>query len=200
MKSTCCQYDLIRFIVIGQNAARGLFAGNPNTTTARRSALVDLFPLWPEMGLGVDCVFVAGALRHGLLYLPELLSAYRHHSSNAWLGNPYGSQHIIDMWRFLLSQESYRSRLSSRHVNLLKARILELEAHQASQTGRNKVRGAIAGVQVPLILLRNGLVFNWRHLALPVACFLPIWRTASPSSEKHDRPSRQQSGRQPSRA
>src|SRR5262249_50085637 len=68
--------------------AKGFFAGNPNTTVVRRPALVDLFPLWPDMGLGVDAIFVFAALRYGLLYLPELLSAYRHHGANAWLGNP----------------------------------------------------------------------------------------------------------------
>jgi glycosyltransferase involved in cell wall biosynthesis len=166
-------------------AAKGFFAGNPNTTVTRRSALVDLFPLWPDMGLGVDCIFVAGALRSGLLYLPELLSAYRHHRSNAWLGNPYAYQHVIDMWRFLLSQENYRSRLSPRHISLLEARILEIEAYQASRTGRNKVRGLIAGIQVPMILLRNGLLFNWRHLALPIACVLPVRRTGSSASQEH---------------
>ena len=172
--------------------AKGLVAGNSNTTVTRRSALVDLFPLWPDMGLGVDCIFLAGALRYGLLYLPELLSAYRHHRHNAWLGNSYGSQHIIDMWQFLLSQKNYRSRLSPRHVNLLKAKILEMEAHQASRTGKNKFRGAIAGIQVPIVLLRNGLLFNWRHLVLPIACILPIRRTVSRRTQEHADSSRQQ--------
>lgn len=166
-------------------AAKGFFAGNPNTTVTRRSALVDLFPLWPDMGLGVDCIFLAGALRYGLLYLPEPLSAYRHHRRNAWLENPYGSQHIINMWQFLLSQENYRSRLSLRQINLLKAKMLEMEAYQASRTGRNKCRGVIAGIQVPMILLRNGLLFNWRHLALPITCILPIRRTVSRGGQEH---------------
>jgi glycosyltransferase involved in cell wall biosynthesis len=165
--------------------AKGLVAGNPTTTVTRRSALVDLFPLCPDMGLGVDCIFAAGAVRYGLLFLPELLSAYRHHRGNAWLGNPYGSQHIIDMWKFLLSQKNYRSHLSPRHISLQKAKILEMEAHQASRTGSSKFRGAIAGIQVPIALLRNGLLFNWRHLALPIACILPIRRTVSRASQKH---------------
>ncbi len=159
--------------------AKGLFAGCPGATVTRRSALVDLFPLGPGMSPAVDGVFLAGALRYGLLYLPDSLAAYRYHGKNMWRGNPYGEQHIIDMWRFLLSQENYRSHLSSRHVSLLEAKILEREAYQASRTGKNTIEGVIAGIQVPMILLRNGLLPNWRHFALPIACILPIKRTLS---------------------
>jgi len=158
--------------------AKGFFAGNPNTTVVRRSALVDVFPLWPDMGLAVDAIFVFAALRYGLLYLPELLSAYRHHGNNAWLGNPHRSQDIIRMFQFLLFNEAYKNHLSVRQIQLLKARILEMTAYDSCLTGNNKIRGAVAGIQVPLVLLRNGLLFNWRHLALPLMCFIPIKRPA----------------------
>lgn len=158
--------------------AKGFFAGNPNTTVVRRSALVDVFPLWPDMGLAVDAIFVFAALRYGLLYLPELLSAYRHHGNNAWLGNLHRSQDIIRMFQFLLFNEAYKNHLSVRQIQLLKARILEMTAYDSCLTGNNKIRGAVAGIQVPLVLLRNGLLFNWRHLALPLMCFIPIKRPA----------------------
>jgi glycosyltransferase involved in cell wall biosynthesis len=158
--------------------AKGFFAGNPNTTVVRRSALVDVFPLWPDMGLAVDAIFVFAALRYGLLYLPELLSAYRHHGNNAWLGSPHRSQDIIRMFQFLLFNEAYKNHLSARQIQLLKARILEMTAYDSCLTGNNKIRGAVAGIQVPLFLLRNGLLFNWRHLALPLMCFIPVKRPA----------------------
>src|SRR5262245_7382583 len=59
--------------------ARGTMAGNPNTVCARRDALLDMFPLPADMGLAVDAVLLAGAIRFGLLYVPRELAAYRHH-------------------------------------------------------------------------------------------------------------------------
>jgi glycosyltransferase involved in cell wall biosynthesis len=155
---------------------KGPVRGNPNTTVARRSAIIDLFPLWPDMGLGVDGIFVYGAIRYGILYLPEVLSAYRHHGNNAWLRNPHRSQHVVKMWQFLVSKQAFRTHLSARQVRFLKARMLEMTAYDSTLTGNNKIRGAIAGIQVPLVLLRNGVLFNWRHMALPLMCFLPINR------------------------
>jgi glycosyltransferase involved in cell wall biosynthesis len=158
--------------------AKGFFAGNPNTSVVRRHALVDVFPLWPDMGLAVDAVFVFAALRYGLLYLPELLSAYRHHGNNAWMRNPRRAQDIIRMFQFLLLNEAYKNHLSPRQIKLVKARILEMTAYDSCLTGDNKFRGAVAGIKVPLALLRNGLFFNWRHLALPLMCFIPVKRPA----------------------
>ncbi|HEV2729297.1 MAG TPA: hypothetical protein VGV15_04630, partial [Terriglobales bacterium] len=113
-----------------------------------------------------------------LLYLPEFLSVYRRHRDNSWFGNAGRCQHIIKMWQFLLSKDEYRSYLSPRQIRLLKVKILEMTAYDSSLTGNNKVRGAVAGIQVPLVLLRNGLLFNWRHLALPLMCFIPVKRPA----------------------
>lgn len=158
--------------------AKGFFAGNPNTAVVRRHALVDLFPLWPDMGLSVDAIFVFAALRYGLLYLPEKLSAYRHHGNNAWMGNPRRSLDITRMFQFLLSKPEYRSFLSARQTRLMRARILEMIAYHATLTGDRKIAGAIAGIQLPISLLRNGLLPNWRHVALPLLCFIPAKREA----------------------
>jgi glycosyltransferase involved in cell wall biosynthesis len=157
--------------------ARGLYAGNPNTVCARRSAVTDLFPLPKGMGLCVDAVFLAGALRYGLLYLPDALSAYRHHGRNSWLGSSRAIQDIIDMWEFLLANENYRRHLTRRHASLLKAKILERKAYLASRTGDRKLEGLAAAVMLPFLLLRNGLLCNWKHLALPMLCVLPLKRS-----------------------
>lgn len=161
--------------------AKGIFAGHPNTIAIRRFALVDLFPLWPDMGLLVDGIFLFGALRYGLLYLPESLSAYRHHSSNTSLGHANQSLDVIKMFQLLLSNADFLSHLSDRQTRLIKARILERTARYACLTGKDKIRGTIAGMQVPLVLLRNGLLFNWRHLVLPIMCVVPIRRMPSPA-------------------
>ena len=158
--------------------ARGLMAGNPNTVCARRAALLDMFPLPARMGLAVDAIFLAGALRYGLLYLPSALAVYRHHGQNAWLGNPQAIQHVIDMWEFLLAHENYRRHLSRRHVSLTRAKILERKAFLASRTGERALEGAWAALGLPFLLLRNGLLCNWKHLVLPWLCLLPLKRAA----------------------
>jgi len=162
--------------------ARGFLGGHPNTTVVRRSALVDLFPLRTNVGLFVDGIFVLGALRYGLLYLPEVLSAYRHHGHNAGLGQANQCIDAVKMFQFLLGKKEFRNHLSDRDTGLIKARILEKTARYACLTGNDKVRGAIAGIQVPFVLLRSGLLFNWRHLALPLMCFIPVKRPAFKST------------------
>ena len=157
--------------------ARGLMAGNPNTVCARRAALLDMFPLPVDMGLAVDAIFLAGAIRFGLLYLPKELAAYRHHGQNAWLGNPRATQHIINFQEFLLANRDYRRHISRRHVALTRAKLLERKAFLASRTGDRAFEGFCASVALPILLLCNGLVCNWKHLVLPLLCALPLKRT-----------------------
>ena len=157
---------------------RGRFWGVPNTCCVRRGCVEDLFPLPPEVGGAVDGAMLAGALRFGVTYLPDALAAYRIHGNNAGFGNVASNQETMHMWEFLLGSPNFRRFLSSRHANLLRAKILERKAYVASRTGRKVLEGAWAGVLVPFILAANGRCCNWRHLALPVACLLPIKRSS----------------------
>ena len=157
---------------------RGRFRGVPNTCCVRRNCVEDLFPLPPEVGGAVDGAMLAGALRYGMTYLPDALAAYRIHGNNAGFGNVASNQETMHMWEFLLKNPKFRSFLSSQHANLLRAKILERKAYVASRTGKKICGGAWAGVCVPLILAANGRCCNWRHLALPVACLLPIKRSS----------------------
>lgn len=166
---------------------RGLSAGNPNTVCARRAAVADLFPLPAGMGLCVDAVFLAGALRYGLLYLPEALSAYRHHGRNSWLGSVRAVQDIIDMWEFLLANDNYRRHLTRRHISLLRAKILERKAYLTSRTGERKLEGLTSATALPFVLLRNRLLCSWKHLALPLLCIVPLKRAGT--GDRNRRPS-----------
>ena len=156
--------------------ARGVMAGNPNTVCARRAALLDMFPLPPDMGLAVDAIFLAGAIRFGLLYLPKELAAYRHHGQNAWLKNPRATQHIINFQKYLLANKEYRRHISRRHVALTRAKLYERQAFLASRTGDHAFAGFCASLALPFVLLRHGLICNWKHLLLPVLCALPLKR------------------------
>jgi hypothetical protein len=134
-------------------------------------------PLPPAVGGAVDGIVIAAGLRYGMTYLPEPLAAYRIHNKNAGFGNVGSTQGTIRMWEFLLTNPSFRGHLSTRHAELLRAKILERKAYLASRTGRDAWGGFWAGIRVPLILARNGYRCNWKHFALPATCLLPIKRT-----------------------
>ena len=157
--------------------ARGRSFGVPNTSCVRRAFLEDLLPLPREVGGSTDGILIAGGLRHGMAYLPDPLAAYRIHGHNAGFGNVASTQETICMWEFLLAHPSFRRYLPDRHANLLRAKILERKAYLASRTGQRVLSGAWAGICVPLILAANGYRCNWKHLALPAACLLPIKRS-----------------------
>jgi glycosyltransferase involved in cell wall biosynthesis len=164
--------------------AHGQFFGVPNTTCIRRALLEDLLPLPPEVGGAVDGLMIAAALRHGVTYLPEALAAYRIHGSNAGFGNVASTRETISMWEFLLAHRNFRRFLSDRHARLLRAKILERKAYLSGRTGQNVLAGTWAGIRVPWILAVNGFCCNWKHLALPVLCLLPLKRAYKKSQRQ----------------
>jgi glycosyltransferase involved in cell wall biosynthesis len=172
--------------------ARGRFFGVPNTSSIRRGFLQDLMPLPPQVGGSVDGVLVAAALRYGITYLPDALAAYRIHGQNAGFGNVASTRETISMWEFLLANPNFRSFLSKRHANLLRAKILEREAYLSTRTGQNVFGCAWASLRLPLILAANGYRCSWKHLALPVACVLPLKRTRPKRLPHVESPSQQE--------
>lgn len=172
--------------------ARGRFFGVPNTSSIRRASLQDLMPLTSQVKGSVDGVLVAAGLRYGMAYLPEALAAYRIHGDNAGFGNVASTRETISMWEFLLANPNFRRFLSKRHAKLLRAKILEREAYLASRTGQNVFAGTWAGLRVPLILAANGYRCSWKHLALPVACVLPLKRTRPKRRPHVESPSQQE--------
>jgi hypothetical protein len=119
---------------------------------------------------------VAAGLRFGIIYLPDPLAACRIHGGNADFGNVWATQDTIGMWEFLLENPNFRRFLSERHANLLRAKILERRAYLSSRTGENILSGMWAGLRVPFLLAANGYLSNWKHLALPAICVLPVKR------------------------
>jgi hypothetical protein len=149
---------------------------------------MDMFPLPSNMGLAVDAIFLAGAIRFGLLYLPLELAAYRHHGQNAWLKNPRANQHIIDFLEFLLANKAYQRPLTQRHLALTRAKLLERKAYLSSRTGEHVLSGTLASIELPFLLLRCGLICNWRHLLLPLLCLLPLKRAGAPAKQASHAP------------
>jgi glycosyltransferase involved in cell wall biosynthesis len=172
--------------------ARGRFFGVPITSCIRRAFLEDLLPLPPDVGGSTDGILIAAGLRYGMIYLPDTLAAYRIHGQNAGFGNVASTQETIFMWEFLLAHPNFRRHLSDRHANLLRAKILERKAYLASRSGRKVFSGAWAGIRVPLVLAANGYRCNWKHLALPAACLLPIKRSRAKRPQRAGRASQLQ--------
>lgn len=156
--------------------ARGRWFGVPNTACVRRETVEDLVPLPRSVGLSVDGIYALGAIRRRIVYLPDALARYRIHGRNSSFGDPVTSRDTIGMWEFLLDNDNYRRHLSRKCANLLRAAILERKGYVASRTGENILDGAWASAQVPLILLRNGVLCNWKQAALPMLCLLPVKR------------------------
>jgi glycosyltransferase involved in cell wall biosynthesis len=157
---------------------KGYMFGNPTTITVRRRTISDLFPLPEGPAFAVDCVLLCGAFREGVYHLPEVLAAYRHHGANLWADDPAAELQIVRAWRHILGHPGIRNVITKRHADLWEANILEHVAYVASRTGEDKLAGVWAALHVPLIALRYGLICNWKHLALPVMCLLPIKRTS----------------------
>lgn len=164
----------------------GYMFGSPTTITVRRRAIEDLFPVPEGPAFAVDGVFLCGALRTGVYYLPQVLAAYRHHGANLWADNPAAELQIVRMWNYLAENPHFRKALTPRDADLWRATILERTAYVVSRTGEHKLRGVLAALGVPLIALKHGLVCNWKHLALPAMCLLPIRRVAKQTRHPSD--------------
>lgn len=160
--------------------------GVANTICVWRDAVSDLFPVPTSLGLAIDGALILGAARRGLVYLPESLSAYRHHGSNFYVGDPSSEEYQIRLHKWARGLVGIHA---ARESDVLEARTLELEVHSALAMGRNPVRSAAKAVLLVRILVQLGLMPHWKNFALPVAClfgwrrvrnaFARIWMAAS---------------------
>jgi glycosyltransferase involved in cell wall biosynthesis len=160
--------------------------GVANTICVWRDAVSDLFPVPTSLGLAIDGALILGAARRGLVYLPEKLSAYRHHGSNSYVGDPKSEEYQIRLHKWARGLLGIHA---DRESDVLKARTLELEVHSALAMGRNPVRSAAKAALLVRMLVQLGLVPHWKNFALPVAClfgwrrvryaFARIWMAAS---------------------
>ena len=140
--------------------------GVVNTICIWKEAVADIFPLPTELGLAIDGALLLGAARHGLIYFPETLSAYRHHGNNFFVGNPrsYESQRKLFKWipciPGVVSDEVQR---------LSQALILEIEVQAAMRGSNGPFRTAFEAAVLNTKLFQLGLVPHWKHLGLPIA-------------------------------
>lgn len=162
---------LMCFIYRPPNAISANF-GVSNTICVRREAVADCFPLPADLGLGVDGALILSAARHGLVYLSEKLSAYRHHGNNGFVSMPASMEFQSRLYKWAPSVPGVTA---TRDRRLLQALTLEIEAYAAAHRRKNPIGGAYDAVLLVPKLIRLGLMPHWKHLALPVASLLG-WR------------------------
>jgi len=162
---------LMCFIYRPQNAISGSL-GVANTICVRREAIADCFPVPSNLGLAVDGAILLGAARHGLVHLSEKLSAYRHHGDNSYASATGTTEFQSRLFRWVPTIPGVTA---TGDQELLRALVLETEAHNAAHNGKDPVGGACGAALLIPKLIRLGLVPHWKHLGLPVAGLLG-WR------------------------
>lgn len=146
--------------------------GVGNTICVRRDAVSDFLPLPHSLGLAVDGALALGAARHGMLYLPEKLSAYRHHGSNCFVGNPECEQSQLYLFTWIGQLPGVEAEYDH---DVLRALAVESGVHSALAVDREAIKSAANAASLLPRLLQLGLIPNWKHFALPAACLLR-WR------------------------
>jgi glycosyltransferase involved in cell wall biosynthesis len=143
--------------------------GVANTICVRRDAVADLFPLPEGLGLAVDGALIFAAARHGLICLPEVLSAYCHHDANYYVRDLNARKFQSRLYRWLqLVVDSLRPK----DRELLQALVLETEAHSSMETSDRPIAAAGQAVELLGKLIRIGILPHWKHWGLPLACLL----------------------------
>jgi glycosyltransferase involved in cell wall biosynthesis len=143
--------------------------GVANTICVWREAVADLFPLPEDLGLAVDGALIFAAARHGLISLPEDLSAYCHHDANYYVRNLSARKFQSRLYRWLFQVVDS---LQTRDKGLLQALVLETEAHFSMETGNRPVLAASQAIELLGKLVQLGISPHWKHWGLPLACLL----------------------------
>lgn len=162
---------LMCFIYRPPNAISGSL-GVANTICVRREAVADCSPLPADLGLAVDGALLLSAARHGLIHLPEKLSAYRHHGNNSFVSAPGSMESQSRLFKWVPTIPGVTA---MRDRKLLETLVLEAQAHSAAHNGKDPVGGVWSATLLVPKLIRLGLVPHWKHLGLPVASLLG-WR------------------------
>ena len=159
---------LMCFLYRPRNTIAGSL-GVANTICVWKEAVADSLPLPADLGLAVDGALLFSAARRGLVYLPEKLSAYRHHGSNYFVGDPGSSESQRRLFKWVPDIPGV---MSDKDKKLLQALLLETDAHAAFHRNKEPLRSAYKAAVLLSKLLQIGLVPHWKHWGLPVASLI----------------------------
>jgi glycosyltransferase involved in cell wall biosynthesis len=143
--------------------------GVANTISVWREAVADLFPLPEDLGLAVDGALIFAAARHGLICLPEDLSAYCHHDANYYVRDLSARKFQSRLYRWLFRVVDS---LQPRDKRLLQALVLETEAHSSMEMGNRPIAATGQAIELLGKLIQLGTLPHWKHWGLPLACLL----------------------------
>jgi glycosyltransferase involved in cell wall biosynthesis len=146
--------------------------GVANTIVVWREAVSDILPVPESLGLTIDGALLLAAARRALIYLPERLSAYRHHNSNFYVRDPSSGQYQV---RLLKWAPGILGVGPSYDKKVLQALALDAEVHSALVQDNDPAHSAAKAVSLIRRLVLLGLIPHWKNFALPAACLLR-WR------------------------
>jgi glycosyltransferase involved in cell wall biosynthesis len=143
--------------------------GVANTVCVRRGAVADCVPLPADLGLAVDGALLLSAARHGLIHLPEKLSAYRHHGGNHFVADPSSNRFQTRLFSWAATIPGVTS---PKDRKLLDALMLEAKAYLAAYVGSQSLEGYSSSALLVARLLSLGIMPHWKHLGLPLASIM----------------------------
>jgi hypothetical protein len=131
-------------------------------------------PLPTDINLSVDGFLWFVASTSTLIYLPKVLSVYRHHGHNYWRCNFRAMEGQIRLYQQLISNSVFSKYLSKRQQMLFLAKLMEDAFFY--ELNCNERLCNIPRLALPSLLLAAGVLPGWTHWAMGLA--FPIVKIA----------------------
>jgi len=147
------------------------FAGG---ISIRKDVIEPYIPLPTDINLSVDGLLCYVASTSTLIYLPEVLSVYRHHGRNYWRSNPHAMQGQIRLYQWLMNNPVFSKYLSKKQQKLLLAKLAE-DAFLYELIGGPRLCD-LPRPALPSLLMATGVLPGWKHWAMGLA--FPIAKVA----------------------
>ena len=159
---------------------RGYYYGRWSITpfaggiSVRRDVIEPYMPLPTDINLSVDGFLWFVASTSTLIYLPKVLSVYRHHGHNYWRCNFRAMEGQIRLYQQLISNSVFSKHLSKRQQMLFLAKLMEDAFFY--ELNCNERLCNIPRLALPSLLLAAGVLPGWTHWAMGLA--FPIVKIA----------------------
>jgi glycosyltransferase involved in cell wall biosynthesis len=142
--------------------------------SVRKDVIEPYIPLPTDINLSVDGFLWFVASTSILIYLPKVLSVYRHHGRNYWRCNPRAMKGQIRLYQWLISNPVFSKHLSKKQQMLFLAKLME-DAF-LYELRYNERLCNIPRLALPSLLLAAGVLPGWKHWAMGLA--FPIVKSA----------------------
>jgi glycosyltransferase involved in cell wall biosynthesis len=140
------------------------FAGG---ISVRRDVIEPYIPFPININLSVDGLLLFIASTFTLIYLPQVLSIYRHHGRNYWRSNPYAMKGQIRLYQWLISNSTFLKYLTNKQQILFLAKLIE-DAFLYELRCNERLCN-IPRLALPSLLISAGVLPGWKHWAISLA-------------------------------